>query len=109
MADKVTIEGSITPSVLLARGERRTVARTARIDRLIARGFVVEVPEKEATPEPETDESEGQTTPPPSEPKGNASRDEWAAHLDSQSPKIEYPEDAGRDDLIRIWQAHLQG
>lgn len=44
--EKITIEGSHTPSVILARGERRTVVRTPRIDRLIARGYLVVVDEQ---------------------------------------------------------------
>lgn len=54
MADMITIEGSITPSTELARGERRTVRRTERIDRLISRGFVTVVDEHAGdAPEPE--------------------------------------------------------
>lgn len=57
MAELITIEGSHTPSVELPRGERRTVVRTERIDRLIARGYIVEVPSDTGTtsdsPEPE--------------------------------------------------------
>lgn len=42
MADQVvTIEGSITPSAELARGERRTVLLTDRIKRLAAKGYIV--------------------------------------------------------------------
>lgn len=37
----VTIEGSVMPSVVLPRGETRTVALTPRIQRLIDRGFVI--------------------------------------------------------------------
>ena len=37
----VTIVGSHTPSVILPRGETRTVAMTPRIRKLIDRGFVV--------------------------------------------------------------------
>ena len=36
----VTIEGSLTPSVHLARGERKTVQLTPFIQKLIDRGFV---------------------------------------------------------------------
>lgn len=41
MAQMVTIEGSVTPSAELARGERRTVIYTDRIARLVKRGFIV--------------------------------------------------------------------
>lgn len=37
---RITIEGSVTPSTFLARGVRKTVERTAYVDKLIARGFV---------------------------------------------------------------------
>jgi hypothetical protein len=52
----VTIEGSVTPSVILPRGQRRTVTLTDRVQRLIERGFVVVVdwqdpePERKAAP-----------------------------------------------------------
>lgn len=49
MAELITIEGSLTPSVDLPRGERRTVVRTERIERLIARGYIVEVPSDTGT------------------------------------------------------------
>ncbi|ADX31944.1 hypothetical protein TPA2_gp30 [Tsukamurella phage TPA2] len=49
MADMITIEGSLTPSVELPRGQRRTVVRTERIERLIARGYIVEVPSDTGT------------------------------------------------------------
>ncbi len=39
----VEVEGSLTPSTFLARGERITVQRTEFIDKLIRRGFIVEV------------------------------------------------------------------
>lgn len=37
-------------------------------------------------------------------PRGNASRDEWAAHARSLS--IEVPEDAKRDDIKTLVRAH---
>jgi len=48
---KVTIEGSISPSARLARGERIEVQRTERIDKLIAKGFAVVVDAKTGEPE----------------------------------------------------------
>ena len=47
---RVTIEGSVTPSVILPRGQRRTVMLTDRIQRLIDRGFVVVISREEVTP-----------------------------------------------------------
>lgn len=37
-------------------------------------------------------------------PKGNASRDEWAAYADSLG--VEYDEDAGRDDIKAAVEKH---
>lgn len=59
MADMITIEGSLTPSVELPRGQRRTVVRTERIERLIERGYIVEV--KDDAPEPAAQVSEPAT------------------------------------------------
>lgn len=41
MTQMVTIEGSVTPSAELPRGEQRTVVYTDRIDRLVKRGYIV--------------------------------------------------------------------
>lgn len=46
----VTIEGSVTPSVVLARGARRTVVLTDKVQKLIDRGFVVVVDRQEIPP-----------------------------------------------------------
>lgn len=43
---RITIEGSVTPSTFLARGERTTVERSEFIDKLIRKGYVVVVPER---------------------------------------------------------------
>lgn len=97
---KVTIEGSITPSVVLARGEKRTVALTDRVQRLIDRGFVTLIEHESDAPEPEEVNNTD-----PIEPKLNASRDDWAAFL---TGKIEFTDEDGRDDLVRLWQASQQ-
>lgn len=47
----VTIEGSVTPSVVLSRGRRMTVERTPYIDALIRGGFVVVIEDHGAVPE----------------------------------------------------------
>ncbi|UJE15676.1 hypothetical protein SEA_LIGMA_21 [Gordonia phage Ligma] len=105
-ARKVTIEGSIQPSDQLARGERRTVALTPRVQRLIDRGFVIVVDDADTEP------SAPAPVDPPADdtgaPKLNASREDWAAHLDAQDPPIEYTDDDGRDDLVRLWQGSQQ-
>lgn len=41
MTQMVTIEGSITPSAELSRGEQRTVVYSDRVARLVKRGYVV--------------------------------------------------------------------
>ena len=48
----VTIEGSLTPSVVLPRGETRTVQLTPRIQRLIDGGFVIVKERTEIKPPP---------------------------------------------------------
>lgn len=65
MTQMVTIEGSVTPSAELPRGEQRTVVYTDRIAGLVKRGFVVIVKgptdvdspvETELTPIPEANQ-----------------------------------------------------
>lgn len=113
---KVTIEGSLTPSVVLPRGERRTVALTDRVQRLIDRGFVILIEDESDAPEPaEVDERTDAEREADEQaalarslvPKGNASRDEWADYL-SQHADVEFTDDDGRDDLVRKYQARLQ-
>ena len=48
----VTIRGGLMPSVVLARGETRTVALTPRIQRLIDKGWVEEVSRQVIKPAP---------------------------------------------------------
>ena len=50
---KVIVEGSITPSTYLGRGQRATVEHTPTIDMLVARGYitiVAHVPDPVAEP-----------------------------------------------------------
>lgn len=114
MTDKVTIEGSIQPSDQLARGERRTVALTPRVQRLIDRGFVVVVDDNPAPPLTDDDdfadapEPEGGHPEVVEPPALNRSRDEWAAFLDQLEPPVAYTDDDGRDDLVRLWQGSQQ-
>ncbi len=64
----VTIEGTITPSTELPTGERRTVALTSRVEKMIKGGYIKIV-------EPDTDEtgtvadSEPDRDPAPTAPK----------------------------------------
>lgn len=41
--------------------------------------------------------------PAPEPPARNASREKWAAWLDAK--EIEYPADAGRDELVALWDS----
>ncbi|QHB37329.1 hypothetical protein I5G58_gp027 [Mycobacterium phage BirdsNest] len=71
---KVTIEGSLSPSAYLARGERREVQRDEHVENLIRLGFVNVVDEDgdvEPAPLPE----------PVKAPSKSASRDDWAEFL----------------------------
>lgn len=50
-----------------------------------------------AAEDPETEQ------PAPEPPARNASREKWAAWLDSK--EIGYPADAGRDELVALWDS----
>ena len=106
---EVTIEGSILPSGFLARGERTTVHRDARVDALIAGGYVTVVEEHPGTdlphlvspgPEQPTTTPYTRDTPPPR----NASRDDWAEFMASFGF---ITENLSRDELISEWDEHL--
>lgn len=100
---KITIEGSITPSVYLASGERVTVERTAFIDNLLRRGYVTEVesPPEPATQSEDIDSGIESREADASEPSRNASRTEWESFLADQG--VAFREDSTRADLIRAW------
>jgi hypothetical protein len=118
----VTIEGNGS-WVGLGRGQRKTVALTDRIERLITRGFVVEIarhgddaPAAEEMPntsetapragggDPDSEEEAGD----PEHPVYTASRAVWAKFLDTLTPPVEYDADDDRDDLINRWQQSIQ-
>lgn len=98
----VTIEGSLTPCTELGRGERRTVALTERVQRLIDRGYfnVVAYHEIETVGEvatlPGDDSAEI-----PSEPAEDSLKGVWQAWLDYKG--VWYPTDATKADLIAAW------
>jgi hypothetical protein len=106
---RITVEGSITPSVWLARGHRRTVEDTAYVRKLIRNGFVTLVDSPPAAVEvvqvveeqlaAVKSEREVRTAEAPAK---SASRDVWAAFLDKET--VSYPEEAGRNDLIARWE-----
>ena len=99
---KITIEGSLTPSARLARGERREVQDSDEVRKFIADGFAVVVDEEtgevEPAPLPEA----------PKPPAKNASKDDWKAWLDSQEPPVEYDPDATHAELIEAWEKRPQ-
>ncbi|ACF05023.1 hypothetical protein Nigel_20 [Mycobacterium phage Nigel] len=109
---RITIEGSrLSPSTFLAAGERATVQRTERVERLLARGFVVEVPEQrtvtvtEVVTEVEADKQAAQSREELGVPPRNASRDDWAEFL-AQHPGGFVTEDKDRAALIAEWDAY---
>lgn len=101
----VTVEGSILPCTELARGERRTVALTERVQRLIDRGYFTliethadpdDVVEVEALPG-------GDDTPPvPTEPGEDDLKADWKAWLDHKG--VWYPDAATKPQLIAAWR-----
>lgn len=95
MSNTITIEGTVTPSTLLPRGDRMTVSRSSFIEKLIAKGYVRvvdAVDESPAVPDVEV-----------AVPAKNAKREDWKAFLEFQG--VPFPDDATRDDMIAIWYA----
>lgn len=64
-----------------------------------AAGFGAAAPDPEPGPDPDAGQSAGEP------PARNASREKWAAWLDSQEPPVAYTAEDGRDDLVAIWDA----
>lgn len=118
MTDIVTIEGTETPSSFLGRGQRRVVARTEFVDRLIGQGFVRVVvdhkdPERVLTKD-QIDAFaalvvEGVVTPadtgPSADntvPNGNASKAKWRAFLEANA--VEVDPEWTRDQMVEAWR-----
>ena len=59
---------------------------------------------EEDTDPADTAEETAEETPEDTAPARNADREEWAAFLTAEG--ISYPEDAGRNKLIEIWDTH---
>lgn len=106
----ITIEGSrVTPSTFLAPGRRITVERTLMVEKMIRKGFVIEVDIHEsalADPAPETaeglDENSSDSAPAQvSVPAETAAKSVWAAFLGKA--EISYPADATKPQMIEIW------
>lgn len=112
----VTIEGTPTPAVgVLAKGERKTVPLTSRIQNLAERGFIRIVDTRDSTPpaprpapvpDPiELDEVDDEVE--IEVPAGNASRDAWLEFLFYKGIEVPVDEDGDfppRDGLKALWQ-----
>ncbi|QYW01133.1 hypothetical protein SEA_YINZ_25 [Mycobacterium phage Yinz] len=111
----VTIEGTGT-AVILKKGERRQVALTPRVTRLVARGYVqiVEYHGPEADdPQELPDETEQAPAPEVTEaPAKNASADTWRKFVAGPAgiPGVEAEQiaETGRDELIAAWEAYTE-
>lgn len=97
---KITIEGSLTPSARLARGERLEVQDSDEVRKFIADGFAVEV----------TNVETGETAPAPlpepvKAPAKSASAEKWREFLSEHD--IAHDPDATRDELVDAYEAHV--
>jgi hypothetical protein len=114
----VTIRGSYTsPSSFLAAGVEATVQRTALIDKLIDKGFVDLLAEKDApsppesvTPEPESAPEVPDNAPEvpdnaPAPPPKNATREAWAEFLAAHFGGF-ITEGKSRDQLVGEWEVY---
>lgn len=114
----VTVEGSILPCTELPRGERRTVALTERVQRLIDRGYFTLI-ETHADPDASADHlgttlddpsgdtplATGDFAPAddePTEPAESALKGDWQAWLNHKS--VWFPDDATKPQLIAAWR-----
>lgn len=102
MSQRITVEGTITPSTFLAAGARRTVTRTAFVEKLIGKGFirVVDEPTTAAEAQPVAEEETATEVP-----ARNAKREVWAAFLERLDPDIHFTDEDGRDDLIALYES----
>ena len=86
---QVTIEGSLTPSTFLARGERRTVVLTDYVRKLIKKGYVIVVKDApvliETEPPLETINGSFVNDTPETEEAANASASEGDAEVGDDS------------------------
>lgn len=124
---QVTIEGTVTPSVELARGERRTVEYTEHVGRLVRLGAVrivdrpapapapAAVPASEPLetvalePDPSVDEH-GDGPDGDGVPAKNASTKVWRAWVADNVPGVTADDvaDKGRDQLVAAWERYTQ-
>lgn len=113
MAKTVTVEGTLTPSTYLARGQRATVSLTPEVERKVRRGYIkiVKVHDDELTDtEREADEQaelarEARSL---AAPNRSASRDDWAEFLAAYPLHGFVTEGKNRADLIAEWDLYIQ-
>ncbi|WP_418346092.1 hypothetical protein [Rhodococcus pyridinivorans] len=100
MSQRITVEGTITPSTFLAAGARRTVTLTAFVEKLIGKGFIRVVDDETTVVESQPAVEEATATEVPAR---NAKREVWARFLE-QLGGIEFSDEDGRDDLIDLYE-----
>ena len=95
----ITIEGSLTPSSDLPRGQRRRVQDSAEVREFVRKGFAVVVDEEgeqEPAPLPE----------PAKAPNKSASREDWAEFLAEHTDVV--TEGRTRDQLVGDYEVWLE-
>jgi hypothetical protein len=97
----VTVEGSLTPSNVLATGKRMTVQLTPRIERLIAKGFLILISSDAKAAESVQGAYRA------GEPAWSDDRDVWAAFVIGHDQPVVAADTKG--DIIHRWQARLGG
>ena len=95
----ITIEGSLTPSSDLPRGQRRRVHDSDEVREFVRRGFAVVVDE-DGEPEP------APLPQPVKAPAKNDSRDEWAEFLAKHTDVV--TEGRTRDQLVGDYEVWLE-
>ncbi len=95
----ITIEGSLTPSADLPRGQRRRVQDSADVRAFVRKGFAVVVDE-EGEPEP------APLPVPVKAPGKGDSRDDWAEFLAAHTDVV--TEGRTRDQLVGDYEVWLE-
>lgn len=113
---EVTIEGSLTPSTYLGRGQRARVELTGEVERKVALGYVkiverhddtgLTVTELEADANAEAARADLTPHTLANPPKRNASREDWAEFLAASTDIVTEGKD--RDTLIAEWDDYLE-
>ena len=114
MAQVVTIEGTLTPSTYLARGQRADVELTPEVLRKVALGYVKvvkyhELTDTEVEADANAEAARAELVPDPvNPPKRNASREDWAEFLAQHASGAFVTEGKDREQLIAEWDAYLE-